>query len=130
MVATVIFITNQARRQYYFFTDKKFLYEKLKSKYEKFNSGGPDGGSIDRTLPDIDGNNIPPSEAWQYDPEYWTDYRYGEDGRWVKKSESDQEDKEVCEIIDQEQNKGKIDDLPESCSGKYIFDISKKSIRF
>lgn len=36
-------------------------------------------------------------------------------------------DQEVCEIIDQEQNKG--GELPDSCSGKYIFDISNKTAR-
>ena len=47
----------------------------------RFNSGGPNGGSGDGNLPDVDGNDTPPSEEWRSDPEYWADYRYGEDGR-------------------------------------------------
>ena len=61
-------------------------------------------------MPDNDENNIPPSEAWQYDPEYWTDYKY-EASCWTKKSDKDEENEETYTIID---------DLPESRSVKYI----------
>lgn len=87
--------------------------------------GVPDGGGGNGNLPDNDENQIPRSEAWQYDPDYWTDYRYCEDGRWTKKSDKDTDD---CDTTDQEQKKISIKDL-ESSSGKYILGITNKTTR-
>jgi hypothetical protein len=75
------------------------------------NPGDPPGG------PNEDKNITPDQSGWLADPDYWTNY----------KSKDDKE--ETCSITNELQNKADINDLPDSCNGKYVYDISIKGAR-
>ena len=73
--------------------------------------GDPPGG------PNEDKNITPDQSGWLADPDYWTNY----------KSKDDKE--KTCSITNELQNKADINDLPDSCNGKYVYDISTKGAK-
>jgi hypothetical protein len=93
----------------------------------RLGAGGDpgDSGSGSGTSSWEEDNLIPPKEIWKDDPDYWADYKSNrEDFKKKKKLEE-----ETCSISDELQNKADIDDLPDSCNGKYVFDISNKKAK-
>jgi hypothetical protein len=87
--------------------------------------GGGDSGSGKGNSWE-DENAIPPESRWMDDRDYWMDYKYNPNDFSKNK---DQDEEETCSISDELQNKANIDDLPDSCNGKFVFDILNKKAR-
>jgi hypothetical protein len=92
----------------------------------RLGAGGNPGDSGSGTSSWEEDNLIPPEERWKDGPDYWADYKYNQND-FSKNKDKDEE--KTCSISDELQNKADIDDLPDSCNGKYVFDISNKKAK-
>lgn len=74
-------------------------------------------------------NTIPQKEDWKKDPEHWNNLKAKlnnkrkENGENTEVEKPKEPEEKVCSILDSLENKAGIDELPGSCSGKYLYKI-------